>query len=101
MGSWHSASFKTFDPNGGIPFLSINNRYVGGVQYSPEVLKGLTADQIGAGLKDPSTVVAQQALTAANILTAGICNTTGQQPAAVCTAAEVKAAAAYLNTGGP
>lgn len=95
-----AASFRTYDPHGGIPFLSINNQFIGNVQYSPAVLKGMTADQIGAAIKDPSTAVAQQTLTAANILTAGICATTGQQPAATCDTAEVQAAAAHLNTGG-
>lgn len=96
-----ATSFNKYDPNGGIPFLSINNRYIGTVQYSPDVLHGMSAGQIGAALNDPSTDVAQQTLTAANILTAGICATTDQQPAAVCKAPEVQAAAAYLNTGGP
>ena len=94
-----AASFSKYDPNGGIPFYSIDNQYIGSVQYSPTVLKGLSADQIAAALKDPSSAVAKQVLTAANILTAGICATINQQPANVCSAAEVKAAAAYLNTG--
>jgi hypothetical protein len=94
------ASFQKYSPKGGIPFYSINNQYIGSVQYSPEVLKGKSAAQIAAALKDPSSDIAKQALTSANILTAGICATTKQQPGAVCGTTEVKAAAAYLNSGG-
>lgn len=94
-----AAAFSKYDPKGGIPFYSIDNQYIGSVQYSPAVLKGLSADQIAADLKDPNSPVAKQVLTAANILTAGICVVTKNQPAGVCSSAEVKAAAAYLDTG--
>ncbi|HEX7355808.1 MAG TPA: DUF929 family protein [Mycobacteriales bacterium] len=94
------ASFQKYDSQGGIPFYSINNQFIGSVQYSPAVLKGKTYEEVAAALKDPSTDIAKQALTAANILTAGICKATGDKPAAVCGTAEVKAAAAYLDTGG-
>lgn len=95
-----AAAFRMYDPNSGIPFLSISNRYLGTTQFSPQVLKGMTADQIGAALEDPTSTVAQQTLTAANILTAGICVSTDQQPVDVCYAPEVKAAAAYLGADG-
>ncbi|MGH3743759.1 MAG: DUF929 family protein, partial [Mycobacteriales bacterium] len=93
------ASFQKYDSRGGIPFISINNQFIGSVQYQPPVLKGKTYEQIAAALKDPSTDIAKQAITAANILTAGICAVTKNQPGAVCGSAEVKAAATYLTNG--
>lgn len=92
------AAFQKYDPKGGIPFLSINNQYIGSAQFDPGVLKGLSADQIGADLKDPTSAVAKAVIGSANVLTAGICATTGQQPAAVCSTSAVKAAASALTS---
>lgn len=92
------AAFQKYDPNGGIPFISINNQYIGSAQFDPGVLKGLSAEQIAADLKDPNSAVAKAVLGSANVLTAGICATTGQQPAAVCSTSAVKSAASALTS---
>jgi hypothetical protein len=48
------------DQSGAVPFLDIGNRYVlAGAQYDPQVLAGLSAAQIAAQLRDPSSPVAQ------------------------------------------
>lgn len=81
------------DSNGAIPFLDMGNKFVmSGAGFGPEVLKGLTADQIADALSNPQTDLAQAVLGDANSLTADICQLTGNQPAAVCTGA---AATAY------
>ena len=46
----------------------------------------------------PSSPIAKQVLGAANMMTAAICELTGGQPANVCTAPGVAAAAATLPT---
>jgi hypothetical protein len=48
------------DQSGAVPFLDIGNRYVlAGAQYDPQVLAGLSAAQIAAQLRNPSSPVAQ------------------------------------------
>ena len=82
-----------------IPFVLIGNRYVfNGSQFIPTVLRGLTAQQIAASLKDPASEVAKAVDGSANLLTAAICNVTGGRPADVCTSPAVTAAAAKLPT---
>jgi hypothetical protein len=58
--------------------------------YDPAVLKGMTWSQVAAALHDPSSPVAKSVVGAANYLTAAICKTTGNTPAAVCSAPVIK-----------
>ena len=45
---------------GAVPLLAIANQYViAGAPYNPQVLAGLSATQIAARLRDPSSPVAQ------------------------------------------
>ncbi len=83
--------------NASFPFVSINNAYQASVQFSPTILKGMTAVQIAASLKDPNSTVGATILASANILTAGICRVTNGQPGSVCKSSEVVAAAPYLD----
>jgi hypothetical protein len=55
--------------------------------------------QIAAALADPTSPVAQAVDGSANVLTAALCEVSGQQPAAVCTAPGVAAAAKTLAKG--
>ncbi len=80
------------------PFVSIDNKYKVPTQYDPGILKGMTADQIAAAIKDPTSAVGKQVLAAANVVTAGICSVTGQQPTAVCSSSAVEAAGADLDS---
>lgn len=92
-----NALWKKYTGQGSFPFLDIAGKYVAtGPSYDPTVLKGLTADQIAAALADPSSAVARAVDGAANVLTAAICKSTGNQPASVCSAAGVTAAADKL-----
>ncbi|MDA8343577.1 MAG: DUF929 family protein [Actinomycetota bacterium] len=79
------------------PYLDINNKVIlSGTAYTPQILAGLTWQQIASVLSDPTNTVTQAIVAAANYLSAGICASTGQQPANVCTSAGVKAATKAL-----
>ena len=57
------------DQSGAVPFLDIANQYViAGAQYSPQVLAGLSAAQIAAQLRDPSSPVAQAIDASAQVI---------------------------------
>jgi Domain of unknown function (DUF929) len=98
--------FETYDQppytdgSGGIPFLDIGGSYVlSGASFSPQVLSGMTQEQVAAALSDPASPVAKAVDGAANALTAAICNVTKGSPAGVCDAAGVRAAAQGLAGG--
>ena len=80
---------KTFNSQG-YPFIDIANKFtVDTPSYSPQVLQGLTWDQIANDLSDPNSQVTKGIVGTANYLTAAICMTTNQQPASVCTASPI------------
>ena len=56
-------------------------------------------EQIAGSLSDPTSPVATGILGAANEMDAVLCTLTGQQPAAVCSSAGVRAGAARLGLG--
>jgi hypothetical protein len=61
------------DQSGAVPFLDIGNRYVlAGAQYDPQVLAGLSAAQIAAQLRDPSSPVAQAIDGSAHVIITAI-----------------------------
>ena len=73
--------------------MMIGNLYAwAGSQYDPEVLDDKSFDEIVEALADPATDVAEEIGSAANYLTAMICQLTGQQPADVCSSAGVQQA---------
>ena len=77
--------WKVVDPRQSFPFIDIGGRYVvEGATYDAAVLSGKSAAEIASALSDPSTPVAKAVLGAANGITAAICQTTGNQPAAAC-----------------
>ena len=82
---------------GGIPFVDFGNNYAfSGATYSPGVLAGMDWQQIADQLKNPSSPQAQGIIGSANLISATICQVTGQQPADVCGSAGVQKAAATL-----
>jgi len=86
-------SNSTTSTSGSIPFIDFANKwFVSGASYSPSVLTGLTQDQIASQLNDPTSPVTQAIISAANYLTAAICQGTGGQPASVCATKGVQAA---------
>jgi hypothetical protein len=81
----------------GYPFIDFGNKYIlKDPTYDPGVLAGMTWAQVAAALHNPSSTVAQNALGAANLMTAAICKLTGGQPGNVCSASGVVAASAHL-----
>ncbi len=102
-----STTFQTYDQPpyitgsaGGIPFLDLGGSYVSsGASFDPQLLAGMSHRQVAAALADPTSPVAKAVDGSANVLTAALCEVTGQQPAAVCTAPGVAAAATTLAQG--
>ena len=85
------------ESGGSIPFVDIGGKYlISGASFTPQLLHGLTHEQVAAALADPTSPVAQSVDGAANVITAAVCTTTQQQPAAVCGSAGVQAAAKTL-----
>ncbi len=71
--------------SGGIPFIDIANRYVtAGAGYDPQMLSGLTHEQIARKLRNPNDPLTRGIVANANYLTAAICETTHDRPASVC-----------------
>ena len=86
---------------GGIPFFTIANKYIqtnAGYQ-APSDMSSMTWQQIGNNLSNSSNSLTVLIIGEANYLTAGICQATGQQPASVCTSANIKAFEAQLPKG--
>ncbi len=82
---------------GAIPFIDIGGTYISsGATYSPELLAGKTHEQVAAALKDPRSDIAKSINGSANLVTAAICQVTGNKPGNVCTSAGVTKAAASL-----
>jgi hypothetical protein len=79
----------------GYPFLDLAGQYSSGGGtfsggYDPQVLHGLNWQQISSALSNPNDPVTLAIVGNANILTAGICQTTGQKPASVCGAKSIQ-----------
>jgi hypothetical protein len=100
-------TFETYDQPpytsgaaGGIPFLDLGGSYVSsGSSIDPQLLAGKSHSQIATALSDPTSPIAKAVDGSANVLTAALCELTGQQPTAVCTASGVTTAAKKLAQG--
>ncbi len=80
-----------YNTSSSIPFISVANQYLEqGPAFVPDVLTGLTQQDIANKLSDPNSTVAKDILGGANYLTASICAVTNNQPASVCTSAAVQ-----------
>jgi len=80
-----------YDAQGTIPFLDLGNRYaVVGAMYLPDALANKTWQQVANDLHDPSSTQAKSIIGSANLLTAGICKMTSDQPASVCSSATIQ-----------
>jgi hypothetical protein len=80
-----------------LPFIDLGGRYLASgdppvdytvsgqsITVAPELLEGLSAQQIAGSLGDATNYQAQAILGDANYLTAAICELTGNQPGSVC-----------------
>jgi Domain of unknown function (DUF929) len=76
--------------NGSFPFVDFGNKYViAGASYNPQLLSGMTWQQVASSLAHPDSPAAKGIDAAANHITAAICKITGGQPASVCTSSAV------------
>lgn len=91
-----------FDAPGGtplLPFVDVAGRVVitgSAVGFSPGLLQGLSMSQVAAALGVPTSALGQAVLGAAAVLEAAVCAVDGGRPAAVCTSAGTRAAAARI-----
>ena len=89
--------YDSSDGSTGYPFIDFGNKYIlKDPTYDPGTLAGMTWAQVATALHNPSSKVAQNALGAANLMTAAICKMTGSKPGNVCTSSGVVAASAHL-----
>jgi hypothetical protein len=88
-----------YDQGGSIPFVDFaNHAAFSGSLYQPDVIQGMTWQQIASALENPSSAQARAILGAANLTTAGICRASSQQPAAVCSSPAIQALEARLGS---
>jgi hypothetical protein len=81
-----------YDTTGSIPFVDFGNRYAfAGAMYVPDILGGMTWQPVADSLRQPDSAQAKAILGAANLITAGVCQLTGQQPASVCSGTSIQA----------
>lgn len=89
-----------YDTSGSIPFVDLGNRYAfSGATYSPAVLAGLTWQEVADALQQPDSAQSKAILGSANLITAAICQVTGQQPGSVCSGSSIKTIEDRLGTG--
>jgi hypothetical protein len=77
---------------GAIPFVDFGNRYlISGASYGPQILAGMSSEQIASALSDPTNPVAVAVDGTANAITAVLCKLTNGRPGSVCTSKAVTA----------
>lgn len=82
---------------GSIPFIDLGGRYmISGASYNPAVLGGKTHLQIARALSNPGSPIAKSVDGTANLISAALCQQTGNQPASVCKSPGVTAASKVL-----
>ena len=97
LGADDTAIMKQYDPQGSIPFTDLGGRWViNGATYDPTVIHGKTHAAIAGTLARAGSGSGKAIDSAANVLSAAICQGTGGQPAAVCTSPGVVAAGKTL-----
>jgi len=86
------ALVNAYDRGGSIPFVDFGNHYVfAGSTYLPDVLAGMSWQQVAAAVQQPSSPQAKAILGSANLVTAAVCKLTGDQPTSVCSSATIQA----------
>ena len=86
--------------SGGIPFVDFGKQYVfAGATHLPDVLAGMTWQQVTDLLQSPTSEQGKAILGSANLITAAVCRLSGQQPAAVCSGSAIQAIEGRLGTG--
>lgn len=84
-------------PGGSIPFVMLGNKFIiSGSNYRPDVLQGKTSSAVANALADAANPITQEAMGAANVITAALCQLTKEKPASACSTPAVTAAATVL-----
>ena len=93
--------FEQLNPRHSIPFTDFGNRWVGvGAGYQPDVLQGMTWQQIADQLlTNPQGPAASKILGNANWMTAAVCQQLANPPANVCAGPEMTKLRAQLGGG--
>lgn len=80
-----NAIVAKYNSAGSIPFIDFGNKYIiNGATYDSSALDGKSFDEIAAAVPDPNTAIGKDVLGNANVMTAAICDMTGNKPANVC-----------------
>ena len=80
-----------YDSDSSIPFVDFANKYqFSGATYSPQVINGESWLAIANALKTPDSSEAKAIIGSANLITAAVCKSDGDQPAAVCSSTTIQ-----------
>lgn len=83
--------------SGGIPFIMFANKYVlASTLFSPEMINRMDWLEISQSLSTPTSDPGKTILQSANLITAGVCKMTNDQPGEVCNSDVIVAAKAAL-----
>ena len=91
-----NALIQKLDPKGTIPFIYMGNYLQLDASYNPQILAGMSMQQVAHAMRDTNTDQSIAILGTANQITAALCAQTGGQPGNVCSTPGVTAAAAHL-----
>jgi thiol-disulfide isomerase/thioredoxin len=91
-----NALIQKHDPKGTIPFIYLGNYLQLDASYNPQILAGMSMQQVAHAMRDTNTDQSIAILGTANQITAALCVQTGGQPGNVCSTPGVTAAAAHL-----
>ena len=91
-----NALIGKLDPKGTIPFVYMGNLLQLDASYNPQILAGMSMQQVADAMRDTNTDQSIAILGTANQITAALCEQTGGQPGNVCSTPGVTAAAAHL-----
>jgi thiol-disulfide isomerase/thioredoxin len=91
-----NALIQKHDPRGTIPFIYMGNYLQLDASYNPQILAGMSMQQVAHAMRDTNTDQSIAILGTANQITAALCAQTGGQPGNVCSTPGVTAAAAHL-----
>jgi hypothetical protein len=93
-----NALIQKYDPKGTIPFIYMGSYLQTDASYNPQILSGMSMQQVAHAMRDTNTDQSIAILGTANQITAALCAQTGGQPANVCSTPGVTAAAKHLPT---
>lgn len=80
-----------YDSAGSIPFVDFANKYAfNGAMYTPDVIGGMSWLAVADALKSPDSAQSKAVIGSANLITAAICKSIGDQPASVCSSTTIQ-----------